>query len=69
VVRFLSAYSILSFDTKKEWIIGELVNEDKTILSSEEFAGMSVKGQGSEEDGIPACLLAAKAMATGAGRV
>jgi hypothetical protein len=44
-----------------------LINEDKTILSSEEPAGMSVKDHDSEKDGIPARLLAAKALAAGAG--
>ena len=43
--------------------IGELINEDKIILGGEESAGLSIKGHYPEKDGIPACLLAAEAVA------
>jgi phosphomannomutase len=44
--------------------IGELINEDKTILGGEESAGLSVKGHYPEKDGVLACLLAAEAVAS-----
>jgi phosphomannomutase len=43
--------------------IGELINEDKNIPGSEESAGLSIKGNYPEKDGILACLLAAEAVA------
>ena len=43
--------------------IGALINEDKIILGGEESAGLSIKGHYPEKDGIPACLLAAEAVA------
>ena len=45
--------------------IGESINEDKIVISGEEPAGLSIKGHYSEKDGILACLLAAKAVASG----
>lgn len=41
--------------------IGELINEDKFILSDEESRGMSVKDHYPQEDGIAARLLATEA--------
>jgi phosphoglucomutase len=47
--------------------IGDSINEDK-IIRVEESAGMSFKGHYPQKDGIPACLLAAEAVAArGAG--
>jgi phosphomannomutase len=43
--------------------VGDLVNEDKIILGSEKFAGISVKGHDPAKDGILAYLLAAEAVA------
>jgi phosphoglucomutase len=43
--------------------IGELINEEKIIPGGEESAGLSIKGHFPEKDGIPACLLAAEAVA------
>ena len=43
--------------------IGELFNENKIVVGGEESAGLSIKGHYPEKDGIPACLLAAEAVA------
>jgi phosphomannomutase len=44
--------------------IGDSLDEDKIISGGEESAGLSIKGQYSEKDGIPACLLSTEAVAT-----
>src|SRR5262249_7654903 len=44
--------------------IGELINEDKIILGGEESVGLSFKGHYPQKDGILACLLAAKTVAS-----
>jgi phosphoglucomutase len=43
--------------------LGELINEDKSILGDEESAGLPIKGHYPKKDGILACLLAAEAVA------
>ncbi len=44
--------------------IGEMINEDKTVIVDKDSAGFSNKGHGPEKDGIVAGLLATKAVAS-----
>ena len=53
----------------KTRFIGELINEDKVILGNEVLAWLSIKGHYPEKDGIPACLLAAEAVAARGARL
>ena len=43
--------------------IGELINQDAIIIGGEESAGLTIKGDYPEKDGILACLLAAEMVA------